>query len=119
MTTLDRENTTPWNPAGRPTWMMRSITFRSMRSCLRSTRRGPISSIRHRSTRKAETYWEMAVAVATPATSMWKMITVTRLSTTLMIPRTSRKFRGRRVSPSARRMALPKLYTMVAGMPMK
>ena len=36
-----------------------------------------------------------------------------------MMPEISRKNSGRRVSPTARRIAAPKLYTIIAGIPTK
>lgn len=68
---------------------------------------------------QAETVWLMMVARATPATLMEKRMTNTRFSTTLMRPATARQNRGRFVSPTARRRAELKLYSMVMGIPMK
>ena len=68
---------------------------------------------------QAETVWLMMVARATPATLMEKRMTNTRFSTTLMRPATARQNRGRLVSPTARRRAELKLYSMVIGIPMK
>ena len=109
MTTLDRENTMPWNPAGSPTWRMRRTTGQSSRSLLSSRRRGPVSLMRQRRTRAAEMYWEMMVARATPSTSIPKPMTKHRFRMTFTMPAAVRKYRGRWVSPWARRMAAPKL----------
>ena len=64
---------------------------------------------RHSSTSPAETHWEITVGMATPSTPMPRTMTQNRFSTTLTIPARNRKYRGRWVSPTARRMAAPKL----------
>ena len=46
-------------------------------------------------------------------------ITKNRSPATLITPASVRKYSGRRVSPTARKTAAPKLYSMVAGMPIK
>ena len=46
-------------------------------------------------------------------------MTKNRFSTTLTTPEMNRKYRGRWVSPTARRMAAPKLYSITTGMPPK
>ena len=56
-----------------------------------------------------ETYWEMMVARATPATPMWNTITNSRFRSTLIRPEIVRKYRGRLVSPTARSMEAQKL----------
>ncbi len=53
------------------------------------------------------------------ATLIWKRMTNTRFSTTLMTPATARQTSGRRVSPTARSSAALKLYSMVMGIPIK
>ena len=70
----------------------------------------PSSSLsRHLMTSTAESVCAMAVAAATPATLILKMMTKTRSSTTLVTPAASRKKSGLLVSPLALRIALPKL----------
>ena len=86
ITTLDREKMTPWTPAGRPTWRIR-LTIRHFSPSLRRSRwSAPSSRIRQRTTRMAERYWEMMVAIATPSTSIPKPTTKTRLSPALTMP---------------------------------
>ena len=109
ITTLEMENTMPWNPAGRPTWAMRFTVRLSRPSCFRSSRSRPLSRSRQTATSTAERYWEMMVARATPATLRWQTMTKNRFSTALRMPAAVRKYRGRWVSPWARRMAAPKL----------
>ena len=70
-------------------------------------------------TSAAEIIWEMMVASATPATPMWKPMTNSRFSSTFTRPESVRKYSGRRVSPTARSTAAPKLYSMLKGMPRK
>ena len=65
--------------------------------------------VRHQNTSPAETHWEITVGMATPSTPMWNTMTNTRFRITLMTPASSKKYRGRWVSPTARRMAAPKL----------
>ena len=67
----------------------------------------------------ADTHWEITVATATPATPIWNTITNTKFSTTLIAPAISRNSSGLLVSPTALRMAAPKLYTIRAGIPTK
>ena len=57
----------------------------------------------------AEMHWEITVGMATPSTPMWKMMTKSKFKMTLTTPAMNRKYRGRWVSPTARRMAEPKL----------
>ena len=59
------------------------------------------------------------VAVATPATSILKMIIKTRFKTTLTSPENANITRGRFVSPAERRIAAPKLKTINPGIPKK
>ena len=75
--------------------------------------------IRLITTNAAETYWETAVAMATPATPILKPTTVMRLSITFIMPAMVKKRIGRWVSPTALSTAAPKLYTIKAGMPIK
>ena len=86
ISTLERLNTIPCRPAGRP---MRSIWPSWLRwnfRCLKSRWQGPSIFIRHSRTRTAETVWEMMVASATPATPMWNTMTKNRFKKTLMTP---------------------------------
>ena len=65
-------------------------------------------------------HWDTAVAMATPATPIFKGVaTSSRLRTTFTIPEIIRKISGLRVSPIALKMALPKLYNVVAVIPKK
>lgn len=109
ITTLDRENRMPWNPAGRPIRRIWLKVLGCRRIFLRSRCRGPVSFTMQRSTRAAEMHWEMTVAMATPATSRWHTMTKNRFSTMLTTPARERKYSGRWVSPSARSRAAPKL----------
>ena len=61
----------------------------------------------------------MIVAIATPATPIWNTITKNKLNRTLTTPAMIRKYSGRLVSPTARKIAAPKLYSKRAGMPRK
>ncbi len=74
---------------------------------------------RQRPLSTAEMTCAMTVASATPATLIWNTMTNIRFSATFTSPDTVRKYRGRLVSPTARRMALPKVYRRFAGMPAK
>ena len=65
--------------------------------------------MRNRMTHRAETHWERMVARATPATPQWSTTTKNRSRTMLVRQATMRKYRGRRVSPTARRMPEPTL----------
>ena len=62
---------------------------------------------------------EMTVDNATPATSMCSGTTNSRLSAMFRMPAKNRKYSGRRVSPIERSTELPKLNSMMAGMPAK
>jgi len=62
---------------------------------------------------------EITVAQPTPSTPIPRPTTKNRFKTTFTTPAMNRKYSGRLVSPMARRMALPKLYTMSTGMPTK
>ena len=90
ITTLDRENTIPWNPAGSPTCRIRLTIRLSRRSFRRSRCRGPWSLIRQLTTSRADTAWEMMVARATPATLIWNTMTNSRFSATLVTPAMAR-----------------------------
>ena len=79
----------------------------------------PSVRIRQITTSALEIIWEMMVAQATPATPMLKPMTNSRFSTTFTMPEAIRKYSGRRVSPTARSTAAPKLYSMLKGMPRK
>jgi len=63
------------------------------------------------STRIAEINWEMIVAYATPSMAMPKPTTKRRSRPIFMTLERQRKYSGRFVSPTARRIALPMLYT--------
>ena len=80
-----------------------------MRISRRTRRQESSRRVRQRTTSTAEMSWEVMVASATPATPMWNTMTVTRLRATLTMPAAERIYRGRLVSPTARRMAAPKL----------
>ncbi len=79
----------------------------------------PLSFIKHLTIKAAETNWDNTVAVATPATSIWNPITKIKFKITFTTPAAERKYNGRFVSPIALNIALPKLYSIVAGMPKK
>ena len=86
MTTLERENKMPWKPAGSPTRKIcRSLVGWSFKR-RRSRRMAPLSFMRQRTTKNAEMHWEMTVAKATPATSIFSTMTNNRFSTTLITP---------------------------------
>ena len=70
-------------------------------------------------TSTAETACEITVASATPATSILNATTKSTFSSTLSTPAMERKSSGLRISPAARRMDAPKLYTMLTVMPQK
>ena len=59
------------------------------------------------------------VAIATPATLMWKTTTSKRLSKAFTTPAAIRMYNERFVSPMLRRMAAAKLNTMRKGIPQK
>lgn len=90
-----------------------------MRSSDGMKQHAPVLCIRQCRISHAEIVCEMMVASATPATPMEKRMTNTRFSATFTSPATVRKYSGRRVSPTARRMAAPKLYNSTDGMPTK
>ena len=86
ISTLEIEKMMLEKPAGRPTRMMPPRIFFLMRSFLRSRWTLPCERMRLSSTRIAETYCEVMVASATPATPMPKQATVTMLRMMLMTP---------------------------------
>ena len=69
------------------------------------------------STRNAEIALEITVASATPATSICSTSTKNRLNTTLSAPLTVINTSGRRLSPTARSIAAPKLYSRLNTLP--
>ena len=91
MTTLERLNTVLCKPAGRPIFRICSRAPLWKPRCRRSRWRAPSSRMSRMVTMIAETVWLMMVASATPATLIWKRMTNTRFSTTLMMPDTARQ----------------------------
>ena len=109
ISTLEMEKTAPCIPAGRPILaILLSFTLLIRRSRSLSLK-APSLFTRHQSTRPAEITWEITVARATPATSIFREITKNRFRTTFTTPAAVRKYKGRLVSPTALRTALPKL----------
>lgn len=70
-------------------------------------------------TSPAEITCEMTVAMATPATPRWNTMTRNRFKMTFTTPAMVKKYSGRFVSPTERKIAAPKLYSIIAGMPTK
>ena len=69
----------------------------------------PSEPVRHSTVSVAETHWLSTVASATPATPMPSTHTNSRSPSTFITPAAIRKYSGRRVSPTARSTAAPKL----------
>ena len=86
ISTLEMEKMTLEKPAGRPIFMMPPSMLFLMRSFFRSRCTLPWQRTRLSSTSAAETYCEVMVASATPATPMPKKATVTMLRMMLMTP---------------------------------
>jgi len=119
ISTLDIEKIAPWNPAGSPIFMICFTLDSVILIFSRHRRYAESERARHCTISTAEMHSDTTVAVATPATPIEKTITKTRFSTTLTAPANSRKYSGLLVSPTARRIAAPKLYVRVAGIPIK
>ena len=98
-----------WSPAGIPKRMISNALVRSRRRADFFRAKGASFLVSAMRMSTAERYWEMMLAKATPATSMRTTSTKKRLSTMLSTPANVRNRRGRRVSPRALKMALPKL----------
>ena len=62
-------------------------------------------------TSTAEANCARIVAIATPATPMWNTVTNSRSSTVFVTAEKIRKYSGLLVSPTARRMPAPMLYS--------
>ena len=90
------------SPAGIPIRRMRRIFSLRRQSLRRSSRQSASSRMRARRARKAERYWVITVATATPITSQWKMATKRILRIRLVAPEIARKISGCRESPLAR-----------------
>ena len=108
-TTLATLNTMLCTPVGRPTVMIRRSGSGERRKRRISRCRGPCSRTRMHTTIKAAMPWLITVARPTPATLISNTITKIRLSTTFTRPEAVRQYSGRRVSPTLRKSAAPKL----------
>ena len=86
-------------------------------SCLTRSGTCVFEKIRIPVTRRAETYWLIALARATPSTSILKPITKTRFNITFITPAAKRQITGLVESPVALKSALPQLYRARAGIP--
>ena len=117
ISTLEIENSDPCSPAGSPMRTMRqsAVLWIFMR---RNVKR-QASVRRHSAISTSAADRVCVVASATPATFISKATTKMTLSTTLSDPAIERKISGLRLSPAARRIAAPKLYSIQGAMPQK
>ena len=119
MHTLEKVKTVLCRPAGRPMASIRPSSARSIRSARQDRRISLFSRQSIHTTTTQLTTLDKTVAIATPSTSMPHTATRKMLSPAFRTPDTVRQMSGRFVSPTLRKIAAPKLYTMMNGIPAK
>ena len=98
-----------WMLAGSPISRISFSARPSMCSLFHRSPKDAFSFVSAYSTSTALAACAIIVAYATPATPMWKQMTNSRSSAVLTTAEKTRKYSGRRESPTARRIALPML----------
>ena len=98
------------SPAGTPTRRISPSRRPWKRTCFQSSRYTVSARVSDTSTSTALTPWEKMVAKAAPSTPMPSIATSTTSRAMFTRHAMMRKYSGRRVSPTARRMPEPTLY---------
>ena len=98
-----------WIPAGMPSIRIARAASLWILSFERKIRQPSVRFRRWRTIRKAEIYWAITLARATPSAAIWQPITKKRFRSTFNTPATERYKRGLFVSPAALKIPFPQL----------